>query len=219
MRPVPVALISSVLFLVAFAGCDSDDAILSGEGENCTKTADCESGLKCVGFVCMPESKTGETPSPEDSEGSGGIWLDVESGMMWHNPAFDVYLSQLEAIYFCQDSEVGRYTDWRLPTISELRSLVIGCPATVVGGGCGVTDECLGGSCFEPDVCGGCPDGEGPAPHGCYWSEQLHGYCGVYMSSSPIDYDWDAWYLDFDEAQLGNTEKLLTPKGHVRCVR
>lgn len=42
------------LFLVACgSGDEPNNGGQSGEGENCTKTADCMTGLKCVGFVCV----------------------------------------------------------------------------------------------------------------------------------------------------------------------
>jgi hypothetical protein len=42
------------LFMWAFSGCQvGSGAILSGAGESCTKTADCEWGLKCVAMVCV----------------------------------------------------------------------------------------------------------------------------------------------------------------------
>jgi formylglycine-generating enzyme required for sulfatase activity len=42
------------LFMWAYSGCEGGSgAILSGAGESCTKTADCEWGLKCVAMMCV----------------------------------------------------------------------------------------------------------------------------------------------------------------------
>jgi hypothetical protein len=47
-------LLFGVVVVAALAGCGSgsDDA-LSGAGESCTKSGDCEGGLKCVNLVCQ----------------------------------------------------------------------------------------------------------------------------------------------------------------------
>jgi len=48
--------ISLMLLPILLAACDDPSrspTVLSGTGENCTKTAECESGLKCIGFICV----------------------------------------------------------------------------------------------------------------------------------------------------------------------
>ena len=41
-----------LLTLLALTSCDEEIGGRSGEGENCTKTADCEDGFVCLDFVC-----------------------------------------------------------------------------------------------------------------------------------------------------------------------
>lgn len=46
--------------------------------------------------------------------------------------------------------------DGRLPTISELRTLVINCPAIATGGECTITDDCLDSVSCDMEDCLGC---------------------------------------------------------------
>ena len=57
-----------VLAVVGLAACGGgSEDVLSGPGENCTKTAECESGLKCVNLVCQQAG----ADCPGDQECSG----------------------------------------------------------------------------------------------------------------------------------------------------
>ena len=56
--------------MVVVVGCggggDGTGQVLSGKGENCTKTADCEVGLKCIGFVCVKSSAETDAVGAQD---------------------------------------------------------------------------------------------------------------------------------------------------------
>jgi hypothetical protein len=107
---------------------------------------------------------------------------------------------------------------WHLPTISELRTLIRGCPGTVTGGACGVTDECLDLSCIDEGGCTDCSSGNGPAD-GCYWPDEIQGTCSWYRSSSPVeDADGNAWHVSFDYGYVVSNV-VYGAAGHVRCVR
>jgi ankyrin repeat protein len=57
-------MIAIAAIIILFSGCDKQSSeVLSGEGENCTKTADCERGLKCIEFVCATQTPANPTPS------------------------------------------------------------------------------------------------------------------------------------------------------------
>lgn len=70
---------------------------------------------------------------------NGDCWSDYTA-----NP-----MEQYNAKRYCE--ELGG----RLPTISELRTLIKNCPATEFGGSCGVTDSCSATSCWD-ETCDGC---------------------------------------------------------------
>jgi len=202
--------------MILFAGCANDER-LSGEGENCTKSSECAAGLKCVDFVCVVQDE------PSASTTSPGVWYDPASNLTWHNPsaAFDMEWS--EASFACEHSDRGGYTDWRLPTVGELRSLIRGCPAIELGGTCNVDEgECLEWSCRDLS-CTGCTFSEGP-DDGCYWPSALSGninreeHCGWYWSSSPaVDKEGQAWSILFFDGTVSSGK--IDIDGSVRCVR
>ena len=159
--------------------------------------------------------------APDDDATTGDVWEDSNSGLMWQN-ASDCCYDWSEAKSHCQNLNWGWYEDWRLPSISELRSLIRGCSATETGGSCGVTDSCLEYSC-QDSSCHECSSGGGPAD-GCYWPSQLNGDCSHYWSSSAVaDYDSPAWYVYFDYGYVdyyrGSYVVGANGFGGVRCVR
>ena len=154
------------------------------------------------------------------------VWIDPSTGLVWQNPSFDGTKTWEEAKTFCTNNEAGLPgTGWRLPNISELRSLIRGCPNTVTGGACGVTDVCpkcgVGQSCLSwspcHDYCGYCFNGSGPAD-GCYWPNEMEGPCSWYWSSSPVeDNVYHAWLVYFSTGYVGND--VVNYARYVRCVR
>ena len=126
----------------------------------------CGEGLECstLGFICQ-------------DIGDPGTWTDSSTGLMWQNRlaswiedtsgatddgdvltstivAGDVYLMRDEDFFgedaarYCNNLDLGGHLgDWRVPTISELRTLVRNCPPLSPGGSCGVTDTCFSDSC------------------------------------------------------------------------
>ncbi len=82
------------------------------------------------------------------------VWTDPSSGLTWWaDCAQDV--DHPGAVAFCEALDAGGFGDWRLPTISELRTLFLGCPALETGGECGITDDCLDYAlCRDGIACG-----------------------------------------------------------------
>jgi len=143
---------------------------------------------------------------------------DVSGDLTWQNPPSDECMTWGEALEYCEKLSFDGHGDWRLPTISELRSLIRGCDATETGGSCGVTDNCLYSYC-QDSSCYECSFGEGPAG-GCYWPSQLNGDCDWYYwsSSAVADYGSLAWCVHFGFGYVSNDVKGSYNFG-VRCVR
>jgi hypothetical protein len=146
-------------------------------------------------------------------------WTDPTSSLTWENPPSGGGLNDWStAKSYCQDLDLSGYTDWRLPTIGELRTLIRGCPGTVTGGACKVTDSCLSDSCFDTGSCFSCPNVNGPAD-GCYWPAEMQGTCNWYWSSSLVEnLDNLVWNVGFFGGFL-NYGYVDYDDGHVRCVR
>lgn len=198
----------------------------SGPGDPCdhaSADALCTAGLTCVGVespTCQPcDCDDGDALTSDSCAWRDGAcvhdrfaWRDASTGLTWQEPPSDVDLTQGQADDYCAGLALGGL-DWRIPTISELRSLVRGCDDTATGGACGVTDSCTGADCFND--CDGCELGEGPG-NGCYSPVELAESCGHFWSASRVNASTSGWVLRFGGASvasgIGGNEFL------VRCV-
>ena len=156
-------------------------------------------------------------PEDVEIEPTGPTWTDTSSGLTWQNPPAESSIPWQEAMDYCEDLTLDGHEYWRLPTISELRSLIRGCEATQTEGPCGVKDGCLSLSCWS-DLCTGCSYDGGP-DDGCYWPVEAEGPCCGYWSSSSFEsVGNDAWLVGFDLGDVYFFDKDWSA-GNVRCVR
>lgn len=127
-------------------------------------------------------------------------WLDQAPDEMTWNKAKE----------YCKD------LGGRLPTISELRTLIQNCPETETGGKCGLTDECLSYECFGDCGPWGCYDCECRGEGGGIYS--VLGDTGHYWSSSfdPDDPDF-AYVVNFYRG--GIDWYSVNALFYVRCVK
>ena len=195
---------------------------------------------------CVP-IPTG-TSAPAKAEGphstkirpcAGGLF-DPKSGLCWQNPPSGPYTWD-EAVTYCKHLDLSGQGPgaWRLPTISELRSLIRGCSISQEGGSCGVSDSCLDGTCWDATVCRPvCKNRAGPGTEGFYWPP---GFSDS-PSGSPHDWYWSSsvmpndkgpppniyvWVISFDSGDLINEYKghragrrgTDHSLGNCRCVR
>ncbi len=138
----------------------------------------------------------------EEEEGKKSPFPHRHAGLNWSDQAPEGK-SRIEAIRYCQSM------GGRLPTISELRTLIQNCPATQTGGRCRVTDNCLSWSCR--DACRGCPsDSSGKysvfGDTGWFWS-----------SSGRAGAVGGVWYVDFCDSRIDCSSRH--GNGNVRCVQ
>ena len=133
---------------------------------------------------------------------------------------------------YCANLSLAGFQDWRMPNISEVRSLVYDCPTIEkdnkcdikIGGSCGVTEKCL--PCGITTTCLGksCDTGNcAKYPHsstnnGCDWMKGLVGSVyHVWSSSSVSESSTEAWYINFHLCNLKRETKSSSKQ--IFCVR
>ena len=167
---------------------------------------------------------------------TAGIWCDPHTDLCWQNPQraghdlADKGLIAAEAGPYCDSLVLGGHTDWRVPDIAELRTLLAGNAATQPGGGCAIKPGSRTGDSFNP-ACHGGERFAGPAAAGCYWKSDLAGRCDkpdvaavkgkmleTWASDQAIN-DPDHWtaYVSFDTGGVGFNHNCSY--ADVRCVR
>ena len=202
-----------------YAACNSGDVYwYSCHHERNDVQQDCGTDV-CCGDTCM---------SGSDFYCCGGLCTDPITNFQWQELPVSAAKLWDEAITYCQslDLEGG---GWRLPNISELRTLVRNCSDIQTTGACGVKEECEACSvsaeqtCLDGSDCWNsscnpeaCTDNGGDT--GCYWPTPLSGSCEWYWSSSTRSSSNDsAWYIGFIEGYVNSAGKDSAHR--VRCVR
>ena len=208
-------------------GCGGSCGVCS-EKESCSNGT-CEKRClpDCTGRVCGDDPMCGESCGGCDGGDScvfgdcvgatAGTWKDPVSNLIWQNPPVQEALDWDEAGEYCQNLGQGGHSDWRVPTMSELRTLIRSCPSTEAGGSCEVEEgQCAAAACM--DTCGVCIE-TGPAD-GCYWPDEMSGSCiGFYWSSLEVsDVEEYAWGVVFDCAGVWYNVKDQIGR-MIRCVR
>lgn len=162
----------------------------------------CESDQIC-------NAGTGECDPKGDSSDSENSCTKID-GYTW-SPKASSMMTWHDAVSYCDNLTECGYSNWHLPTISELRTLIQNCSGTVTGGSCGVTDSCLSfSSCYE-ESCYSCSYDES----GGY--SKLGDTSEFWSSSVLSDYSSDAWGVVFYDGHVYGTSKGSI--SHVRCVR
>lgn len=123
-----------------------------------------------------------------------GLYLsDVSDSLMWGR-----------AVTYCEN------LGGRLPTISELRTLIQNCPAIETDGECGVTDDCLSYEDCWSDACTECEVG----------NYSVLGYYGTFWSSSErSDETVSVWVITFTDGEITDYYTDTTQPFSAVCVK
>ncbi len=203
---------------------ESDDDVESDRSEGDSELTDMDSDI--------PEREA--ESEQEDSDWNpefvcaGGVCEDVETGFEWQENGAANPMTFDAAGSYCENLETDG-GGWRLPNISELRTLVRNCPDIGTDGGCGVLDVCppcgveSAERCLTATLCKGlnCSPSEcsnDGGPDGCYSSPELGGTCQWFWSSSEEALSTCAFIVDFFKGEVDCYVKS-SDSGYVRCVR
>ncbi len=142
------------------------------------------------------------------------VGCNVVDGNMWSSKRSAYLMSQKGVFDSCNSLTECGFSDWHLPTIDELRTLIRNCEGTVTGGECGVTEDCLSSNdCWTKNVCDACPyDAIGKYSKlgdlGSFWS-----------SSANSDNSYEGWLVNFFYGKPFSDYDDLYTEYHYRCVR
>ena len=134
---------------------------------------------------------------------------DFENDLAWSSISPND-ISWFEAVEYCYNLTEREKSDWRLPTIDELRNLIQSCQETIPGGSCAVSETCAGGYCLD-ESCQACS----PELNGSY--SKLGDTNQLWSATSLSNHDPAAWYVDFSNAGIYLDEK--ENYRYARCVR
>lgn len=155
-------------------------------------------------------------PEPKAYEVKDEVISDTKSGLMWQRKHADKNMTHKEAGEYCDALTLGGHDDWRLPTISELRTLIVGCQSGTDA--CKVSDQCLAAKCLS--VTCSCQKLKGPGENGFYWQPGVWQGEGKYFWSSSIQGGKNgkrAWDVGFNYGNVYDFDR--TQKADARCVR
>jgi len=141
----------------------------------------------------------------------GATWSSLSSGRMdWY-----------EANEYCESLNECGYSDWHLPSISELRTLIKNCDGAEADGSCGLSESCRDWECLFDDYDCWC---DCRKDNGGYYSRLGDDDKVSLWSSTGLEDSGYAWFVPFggacDEYDVGDYfEKDYSRNNRVRCVR
>ena len=181
---------------------DNDSGNTEPADDSGDSAADSDTGTAPDDDGQLPELPECDTPSCTDSENS----------LIWSGKTTATY-NWSDSKSYCENQGGG----WRLPTIDELRTLVLNCAETATNGACNVKEGCLKDSspCY---VTANCMSKNCPTRNDGSYSRL--GDTDYLWSSSETDGDASrAWYLNFKFAAIGSSEKKDKERAYTRCVK
>jgi hypothetical protein len=187
------------------------------------------------------QTDTGPCISVESEYGfkdlCNGTVYDKTTGLTWQKGFGDSGITSNSVKGYCGNLELGGAKDWRTPSIDELRTLIVGCPATEFGGSCPVSQNCWRESCTgdpdnNPPGCkcsnfGGPVTFPGSKPEDdiqCYLDATFEHWCNQYWSYTKLQRDLQnperLFYVTFyDGAVKSVASGQDMNSAYVKCVR
>lgn len=208
MSKILISLMIAMIFFMGSCGVDSGnsgDIGNTGDADNPDDTGDADL------------NDTGNTTddSDTDSGDTSYLWSCPDSnkfchshdGLNWSDVGY-LFVDWDYAMFYCKD------LGGRLPTISELRTLIQNCPETETDGECNVMDSCLSYGDCRNDPCGGCGYSES-VKYSVFRDKEY-----LWSSSELSDDVFSAWGVYFYDGSVYSSSKLgYGSTFYVRCVK
>lgn len=177
---------------IRYDGSGETDSILpdiDGDVPFRPDTGDCEPATSQYGFLDLCD----------------GTVKDTNTGLIWEKGYGEPAGTQPNDIKrYCNVLKLGYnggslFEDWRTPTIDELRTLILGCDKTALGGECAILHDCSTESCLgvDPNLAPNCKcsNNSGPVffpdddPNDefetwCYLDDSFVPWCNLYYSQT-----------------------------------
>lgn len=114
----------------------------------------------------------------------------------WSKRSFSK-MSWSESKKYCDELNEEGLTEWKLPTIQELRKTVTKCSKSMEKGECRVTERCLNeNNCWSKDVCSGCSK-ESDGRYSTLGENEE-----IWTLSELENNDAFSWYIDFSKTAI-----------------
>ena len=170
-------------------------------------------------FTLVSCNQNADLQSSNSSKSPTDNKQNKEKSLQWSN------LAEIEgrsAGTYCRNLREGEHTDWRLPNIDELRTLIKNCPATETDGMCRVSEknDCISESCYSKS-CKGCAkkinDFNYQIPKDGFSKLGDNEKIFLWSSSELFGKDYRGWYVSFFDGGIYTAAWIDSL--YVRCVR
>lgn len=169
---------------------------------------ECVNGCREMSGKCYSELK-------DCSDSEKEVCLDKKTGLFWSKKS--PMMTWENAGNYCEDLEENSFDDWRLPTIDELRTLILSCEASVPGGTCPVSEEAdVLDSASWSDACH-CEDAPSLEGYTKFGEEDYYEF--LWSSSEVTDKEDLVWILETRNANVRTERKDEETLEVARCVR
>jgi len=172
----------------------------------------------CLVFLFIASCERPDLTSDVESAYDYASCTTIE-GNMWSPPSSGEIPIWNDAVDYCNNLTACGYSDWRLPNINELRTLIKNCPGSQSSGACSVSDP---DHLSRDDWSGDCYCEEKNSNDYSY--SKLGDDYFVELWSSSVqsdnsDYVWGVLFEDGGVIDLNKDQRDSSGFHYVRCVR